>query len=62
MCEQQTEANVRLIAAAPDLLEACQNATGAYESLELSGAAAHLPGFRHCFDRLKAAIAKATRE
>lgn len=54
-----SEANARLIAAAPELLEACQNALGAYDALDTINASAHLPGFHHCLDFLKAAIAKA---
>lgn len=48
-----------LHAAAPDLLEACQTALGAYDALRLAGAHRALPGYADCLDELKAAIAKA---
>lgn len=42
------------------LLDACENALGAYEALEISGVASQLPGHASCLKDLKAAIAKAT--
>lgn len=52
-------ANARLIAAAPELLECCQNALGAYEAIRLLGADKALLGFESCLADLKAAIKKA---
>jgi len=49
-----------LIAAGPELLEACMTAQGAYEALKLLGADTHLPGYESCLDKLNTAIAKAT--
>lgn len=51
--------NARLIAAAPELLECCLNALGAYEALRLIGADRGLLGFHRLETLLKAAIAKA---
>jgi hypothetical protein len=54
---RQTEANARLIAAAPDLLKACQKAIAAYDAAYVT------PGATWSgkdVDEMKAAIAKAT--
>lgn len=42
------------------LLEACQNALGAYEVLALTGLSTRLPGYHECLNDLKLAIAEAT--
>ncbi len=56
---ERVEANARLIAAAPDLLDACKAALGLMVDLEKSNAI-HInqPG-RLCADQIRAAIAKA---
>ena len=52
-------ADARLIAAAPDLLEVCHNAVGAYEALKSVGADLILLGYDRCLKRLNQAIKKA---
>ena len=52
-------ANAQLIAAAPDLLEVCHNAVGAYEALKSVGADLILLGYDRCLKRLNQAIKKA---
>ncbi|MBE3084680.1 MAG: hypothetical protein IMZ64_00500 [Bacteroidetes bacterium] len=48
------EANAKLIAAAPDMLEACKEALKMYKELEPCG------GWQHVYDYLDSAIKKAT--
>ncbi len=38
------------------VVEACQNALGAYDALKIIGADAYLPGYDHCLERLKQAL------
>lgn len=57
--EDEADANARLIAAAPDLLEACHNAIEAYHILAITDISLRLPGFEDCLAALNAAIAKA---
>lgn len=52
--QEEVDANARLISAAPDLLEAALFATNAAQSLEWDDLA------QQAFDRLRAAITKAT--
>ena len=55
---EECDANIRLIAAAPDLLDACRCALADMEGLEVDGEDS--PAFL-TIQELKAAIAKATR-
>lgn len=52
-------ANANLVAAAPDLLDACRRSLGAFDALRTIGADAHLPGFARVLSAINAAIAKA---
>ena len=56
------EADAHLIAAAPELLEACITSLGAYDALAASGSQRHLPGYSRCLEDLRAAIFKARGE
>ena len=58
--EGQTEANARLIAAAPEMLEALQMALDDSEVMNPDGSAR--PISNYVFERMRAAIAKATGE
>lgn len=51
---EEQRANAKLIAAAPDMLEACMEAKRMYEELEPAG------GWQGVFDQLAYAIRKAT--
>jgi len=44
-----------------ELIEACQNALGAYDALKTIGADKHLPGYESCLSFLRAAIAEGGR-
>lgn len=55
---EQAEADGRLIAAAPDLLDACQQIVSAFDALEPANAARNEP---LQINAARAAIAKATR-
>jgi len=55
-----TEANARLIAAAPDLLAACQSIVALYDHALATNTTVSVPGA--IWDTMKAAIAKATGE
>lgn len=57
-----TLSNARLIAAAPELLQCCQNALGAYKALKVAGLDDQLPGYETCLADLEKAIAKAKGE
>lgn len=61
-----SEANARFIVTAcnshADLLEACCNALGAYQALEILGADKQLPGYEECLSFLRQAIRKAKEQ
>lgn len=56
------EANAKVMLAAPELLEACMTALGAYDVLMKSCLAHQLPGYGECLRELRAVIAKARGE
>jgi hypothetical protein len=62
----ESEANARLIAAAPDLLEALQQATSAlewrWERVANCAAPVHETAIQEAYNQARAAIAKATGE
>lgn len=59
--QQEVEANAKLIAAAPELLEALQDlADDIAERFDMDSPSTN-PGIKHCIDAARAAIAKATQ-
>lgn len=56
----EVKANARLIAAAPELLEACQYVWGLLRELEYEKAPVTYANVQQIYDRLNAAISKAT--
>lgn len=58
---EEVAANTKLIAAAPDLLEALQDLTDDIaERFDMDSPSTN-PGIKHCIDAARAAIAKATQ-
>jgi hypothetical protein len=60
--EHNAEADARLIAAAPDLLEACQNFKGLYDTPAERRRRADDPFYAEAIEHLRAAISRATGE
>lgn len=59
--EDETRANARLIAAAPDLLEAALNMKGLYDTPAERRRRSEDPFYAEAIDGLRAAIARATQ-